>query len=135
MGAFSRLAGEEAVHYALKDVTGQKIASFRDPALTISMMTDVITEFIHRFPDAWRDIQARRRRPGRGGGTDTIEAAISPDKQRALWKLRNILKIDDVYFNALCLRALEVGAPADEAMALTMIGVLNRIVRQERKNV
>lgn len=137
MGAFSRLAGEEAVHYALKDVTGQKIKSFKDPALTPSMMTDVITEFILRFPEAWRVIQSRRR-PGRGEVTETIEKknrAISPDKQRAIWKLRNILKMNDAYYREVCKRSLGVEGPGNEAQALTIIGVLNRIVRQRREGM
>lgn len=135
MGAFSRREGDEAVHQVLKEVTVNKITSFRDPALTSSMMIDVISEFILRFPETWRDIQSRRR-PGRGEVTETIEVinrAISPDKQRAIWKLRNILKMNDAFYREVCRRSLGVEGPGNEAQALTIIGVLNRIVRKRRE--
>jgi len=131
MGAFSRRVGHEAVHQVLIEVTVNKITSFRDPALTSSMMSDVISEFISRFPEAWQDIQFRRRH---GESTTQGAGEISADKQRAIWKLRNILKMNDGYYREVCKRSLGVEGPGDEAQALTVIGVLNRIVRQRRED-
>jgi hypothetical protein len=130
MGAFKNIVGNDAVHDALRDVTLGKFTSFADVMLTPGYMSSVILEMKLRFPKAWQEIQQKKwqRRKARNATEE-----ISPDKKRAIWKLKYILKISEKYYAAVCQRSIQKDAPTTESEALKLIGALNRMVRQKWK--
>jgi hypothetical protein len=131
MGAFKDLVGNNAVHQVLIEVTKGRFESFADKDLSVSHMSYVILELKLRFPEAWQQILQKKWQKKK---TRNATEEISPDKKRAIWKLKYVLKISEKYYAAVCQRSIQKDAPQTEAEALTVIGALNRMIRQKKEN-
>lgn len=115
---FVRAIGKNTCYEMLQAVT--RIDSLRDPRLTPSMMSDVLSELTVAHPNALDGSKTAQITRG-----DKKIALISKDKKEAIRNLLNTAKINQAKYRGICREHIGLDEPLTDEQADQIIEMLS----------